>query len=306
MSDGPRDDLVISSRVRLARNCSEFAFPRRLEKTDAIRLLARAERVFRQIPVEIGAPFSVNNGNLLERSFLSSDESSGAWINRTDHFRVWAMSSGLDLSSCLTRARHIESCLAAEFPFAVNLALGYLSPELNNLGTAMRASVLLHLPALVQGMAAQTLEVAMDGAEDSQGLELLAWGPADSGLYLVANRETLGLSEAHLLNKLDRLSGVLLHYERDVSERLMRKGATALADQGWRSLGLLRNCRQIGQSEALELLGKVRLGMTCGLVSIGPAPGVVPRQINAAVLAALNGNAGVEEQRADQLRLILA
>lgn len=296
--------IAVSSRVSLARNCAEYPFSHRLAKAQAIRLLARAEPLFRAAGEGEGGPFLPGAGDGLRREFAAADGRAGCVVGGLDHFLMWGQTPGEALDDCLARARLVEAMLERQFPFAVSLEWGYLSPRLDKLGTAMRASLVLHAPALAAEADGELLAAALEGASDGGGLELAGWGPAGSRLVRIRNRETLGVAEGETTKRLAALGRLLLHYEQDLAAKRRRRDPAAFDDAAWRALGLLRACRLVAPPELLELLAVVRLGLNAGAFAAeGPAAGAVDRAIG---LACAEGAGADPAALAERVRPIFA
>jgi len=264
------DAVVVSSRVRLARNTAEFAFPHRLEKHDAIKLLARSDRYVRSLAEhDVKLSDSSESNQLLKKRFVSSDSGMGFNVNYLDHFRLWACKPGLNLSNCLGALKPLEDTLEQAFQLAVSMEWGYLSPLLNNLGTALSARLVLHLPALAQSLDNEALVTSIEGASDSRGtsFEPIQEG---SGLFMLRNTETLGQDEQGILNKLASIARLLLHYELETLKILRERDTHFFDDSTWRSISILRNCRKIGVAESWKLLGDLKRGINSGVFKAEP------------------------------------
>ena len=294
---GPESDIVISSRVRLARNLSDFPFIART--TDADRqqieqiLHARIDALQSagRFPitteaeelhyVDVGGLPDVDRQFLVERQLISREhaESDGAravvidggerfsvMINEEDHLRIQVMHSGLDLQSAWEQINEIDDLLEEQVTYAYNDRLGYLTACPTNVGTGVRVSVMLHLPALVITRqidkvfrSLQKINLAVRGlyGEGSQAM---------GDFYQISNQVTLGMSEQELTSKVSDVVPVLLDYERQAREFLIRESQETLHDRVSRAFGILRTAQTISSEETLHLLSSVRMGVNLGLI----------------------------------------
>ena len=294
---GPESDIVISSRVRLARNLSEFPFIARTTEADREQieqiLHARIDalKAAGRLPadatagemhyLDVGGLEDVDRQFLVERQLISREhaESEGAravvidgnerlsvMINEEDHLRIQVMHSGLDLQSAWEQISEIDDLLEEQVTYAYNDRLGYLTACPTNVGTGVRVSVMLHLPALVITRqidkvfrSLQKINLAVRGlyGEGSQAM---------GDFYQVSNQVTLGMSEVELTSKVADVVPVLLDYERQAREYLIRESQETLHDRVSRAFGILRTAQTISSEETLHLLSSVRMGVNLGLI----------------------------------------
>jgi protein arginine kinase len=281
-------DVVISSRVRLARNLKTFPFPGKMTPAeenhvqelvlDALRGeveeyelsfvdLASIPPLERKALVEEGL---VSQAYSLEpfRAFaLSHDASICVVPNDIDHVRLSAYSSGFDLLSPFARLDALDDKLDGPLPYAASLELGYLTTELSSLGTGLRASVLLHLPALNDsGLIEKALKSIMNeglGVRGFYGGE----GQSSGALYQISNLSSLGESESTILNRVSQAVIKVVQYERLAREELAEKDHERFMDLVARSYAALRYAHVLGVSECFELLSRFRLGVALGWIS---------------------------------------
>lgn len=289
---GPESDIVISSRIRLARNLAEFPFIARA--TDADR--AEIEEILhariaafnesKKFPsellyVDVSRLAEVDRAFLVERQLISRElsESEGAravaidsceqcsvMINEEDHLRLQVMHSGLDLETAWSQISALDDMIEEQVTYAYNESLGYLTACPTNVGTGIRVSVMLHLPALVITRqidkvfrSLQKINLAVRGlyGEGSQAM---------GDFYQISNQITLGLSEQELIKKVADVVPVLIDYERQAREFLVRESQETLHDRVSRAYGILRNAQTISSEETLHLLSSVRMGVNLGLI----------------------------------------
>jgi protein arginine kinase len=202
------------------------------------------------------------------RLFVSHDEAVTLAVGAVDHLKFTARVAGDSIEDALQRVRSIDRILEPHLNYAVSLDLGYLSAEITNLGTGLRTSVLLHLPAL--SASDRLAELAQSVAKSDFALvpdEQLNVSENEPVFYRLSNVRTLGLEEDAIAGKLEEHTRALVHYERVAREELVASQKQHLTDVACRSLGILRNARLLTADEALKLLGRLRFGIVANLVS---------------------------------------
>ena len=289
---GPDSDIVISSRVRLARNLADFPFISRASQSDRsdierilrerIIALQEADRLPRDsMYIEVDELSSIDRLFLVERQLISREhaESGGAravmfdrserfsvMINEEDHLRIQVMKSGLNLQSALEDCNGLDDLIEEHVTFAFNDRLGYLTACPTNVGTGLRVSVMLHLPALVITRqiekvfkSLQKINLAVRGlyGEGSQAM---------GDFYQISNQVTLGMAEEDLCKKIADVVPVLIDYERQAREFLIRESHETLHDRVSRAFGILRTAQTISSEETMHLLSSVRMGVNLGLL----------------------------------------
>lgn len=285
---GPESDIVISSRIRLARNLAQYPFVRRcgeqdrasIEKNVAERL--SSVRAWQQLEyVDVAKLSSVDRQFLVERQLISRElsESSGPrgvaidpcekfslMINEEDHLRIQVMHSGLDLRAAWDQINQIDDMIDERVTYAFHERLGYLTACPTNVGTGMRVSVMLHLPALVMTRqiekvfrSLQKISLAVRGlyGEGSQAM---------GDFYQISNQITLGRSEQELIDQVGEVVPVLIDYERRAREFLVRESQKDLHDRVSRAYGILCTAQTISSEETMHLLSSVRMGVNLGLI----------------------------------------
>jgi protein arginine kinase len=204
------------------------------------------------------------NKNLI----LSDDNLVSAVVNDTDHLRLSVFDSGLSIRECTEKADSIDNELEKMLDYAVSFEFGYLNTEVNNLGTGMRASVMMHLPALVQ---ANLIEKALKAVVQIGFTVNGFMGDDDHSLgsmYQISNQFTIGYSEEELVDKLQNLSLQIAGYERKAREEMYERKKTEVEDTVYRAYGLLTNCRLLSSNEAINNLSHLRMGIALGLIDL--------------------------------------
>lgn len=286
---GPESDIVISSRIRLARNLAEYPFIRKCSTQDrkAIANLVskRVEANILSDSVEflgIDRLSDLDRQFLMERQIISRELSDGegargvivdrnerfsVMINEEDHLRIQVMQSGLDLTEAWDRINKIDDQIESVLTYAFHDPIGYLTACPTNLGTGLRVSVMVHLPALVITKqiekvfrSLQKINIAVRG--------LFGEGSQFSGdFFQISNQITLGKTEAELIDQVTTVVPTVIAYERKARDFLVNESQHELHDEVSRALGILRTAKKISSEETMHHLSKVRMGVNLGLVN---------------------------------------
>ena len=288
--DGRDSDVVLASRVRLARNCKEIPFPNRASENQLAEVQLRVEKLMPGIGQTLGREFYrlnmehlslVQRGVLAEKAFISpkfmqkpqhrvafisEDERISLLINEEDHLRIQCMAPGFDLATPAALASKIDDLFEAELDVAFDEKMGYLTSCPTNLGTGLRAVVLLHLP----GLTATKNLAGIVNLSPQLGLAVRPiWGNGKENagdLYYISNQLTLGFSEAELLANMKSTVQEIIEHEREARKSLAMYAKDGLEDDVWRAYGTLRYARSISEQEAMRLLSKLRLGVELKLL----------------------------------------
>jgi protein arginine kinase len=330
-------DVVVSCRIRLARNLRNFHFSPRLAPERAQELAAEVHPHLREARLDgetIWLPMEqaslVLRLVLRERHLISRDlapveetdrvrpgravafgksESLSVMVNEEDHLRIQSVRPGFELDRAQAAATDLDRFLEERLPFAFTKELGYLTGCPTNVGTGLRASVMLHLPGL--GLVRSELEKVFTAAQRT-GLAvrgLYGEGSRAAGdFYQISNQVTLGRDESSLIDDLRALVPVIADFERKVREALLADQRAAVTDRVAKSLAILRTARSLATEAALAHLSNVRLGHTLGLLD-GTPLGVLNElgvQVQKGHIQALNGHengeALLEPSQRDTLR----
>lgn len=285
---GPESDIVISSRIRLARNLADFPFVRRCTDHDRAAVDRTVRERLKACPQLSGLIFlnvneleSVDRQFLVERQLISRElaEGQGArsvaidphekfslMVNEEDHLRIQLMKSGLDLENAWQQINEIDDQIESQLNYAYHERLGFLTACPTNVGTGMRVSVMMHLPALVITRqidkvfsSLQKISLAVRGlyGEGSQAM---------GDFYQISNQITLGRSEEDLVRQVGDVVPVLIDYERRAREYLIRDSQQDLHDRVSRAFGILCSAQTISSEETMHLLSSVRMGINLGLI----------------------------------------
>ncbi|MFA5144608.1 MAG: protein arginine kinase [Candidatus Omnitrophota bacterium] len=287
-STGPNSDIVISSRIRLARNLEGMAFPHWADKKQGEQVLTTVEEAVSKINYlkqttifRLADLDSIDKQFLVERHLMSlehaqktnhkavvidNEEIVSIMINEEDHIRMQVMQSGFNLFEAWNIINEIDESMNKELPFAFSQEWGYLTACPTNTGTGMRGSVMLHLPALV--MTHQIDRVLAAIAKLSFATRgLYGEGTQASGnFFQISNQVSLGHSEDEIINSINGIIRQIIEQENQAREVMLSKNKAVLEDRINRSLGILKSAYIISSQETIELLSMVRLGVDLGVL----------------------------------------
>ncbi len=286
---GPMGDVVCSTRVRLARNLKQYPFPARASAAQKAEIEEKVKNAllsgnsilsgeFRFVPLEelsdtqaialverhVVSPEFVSDRRG-KAVLVSEDESLSIMINEEDHLRIQVMRSGLSLKEAAETADRLDTLLGESLDFAFDPQLGYLTQCPTNLGIGMRASVMLHLPALTETGAISRIAANLS----KLGMTLRgSYGEGSGvigGMYQLSNQITLGLSEGEALANLSTISDQLIGEEKKARRALTE--TIVAQDQIERAVGVLKSARLLSTEECMKLLSLLRLGLSTGLLT---------------------------------------
>lgn len=285
---GPNSDIVISSRIRLARNLDKIPFPHWANKKQSKQAQEQIKEATGKVDYlkkttvfNLADLDSIDKQFLIERHLVSyehaqksdckaviidEEEIVSIMLNEEDHIRMQVMQSGLNLFEAWNIISRIDDCLAKSLSFAFLKDLGYLTACPTNTGTGMRGSVMLHLPALV--MTRQINRVLAAIAKLSFTTRgLYGEGTQASGnFFQISNQVSLGHSEEEILESLNGLIRQIIEQEKQARDATFFKNRVMLEDRISRSFALLKGAHIISSQETIELLSMVRLGCDLGII----------------------------------------
>jgi protein arginine kinase len=287
-STGPYSEIVISSRIRLARNLEKIPFPNWANKKQGELTLKTIEEAISKVDYLKNATIfrladldSIDKQFLVERHLMSvehaqkpdhkavaieAEEIMAIMINEEDHLRLQVMQSGLNLFEAWNIMSKIDDCLNKELTFAFLPDWGYLTACPTNTGTGMRGSVMLHLPALVTTRQIdRVLSAIAKLGFNTRGL----YGEgtqATGNFFQISNQVSLGRSEDEVIESINGVIRQIIEQENQTRESMLSKNRPLLEDRIDRSLGILKNAHIISSQETIELLSMVRLGCDLGMI----------------------------------------
>ncbi len=288
MESGPEEGPVISSRVRFARNLADTTFPGRASNDVRNHVWNEILRAFDHVshrneflswrmdelaPLDRDLLFERHliSVELVDRKvgsglFVSEDECRAVMVNEEDHMRIQSLQPGLNLQKALEVAETLDDELEKKLTYAFSTKLGYLTACPSNVGTAMRASVMLHLPGLCL-----TDEIKpVVNAVSKIGLAVRGlWGEGSDAvghMFQISNQITLGKTEEEIVAHLDQIVLEVIEHEKNARLRLMETQALRVRDHIGRAYGILSHAKMINSNEALDLLSGLRLGVDLKLI----------------------------------------
>ncbi|MBN2137831.1 MAG: protein arginine kinase [Sedimentisphaerales bacterium] len=281
---GPMSDIVISSRIRLARNLAGYKFLGRCSNTEKAEILKKLKDVLMSLDLGDKVSYiSVDKAPALNRNFLverhlisrhhafgkgprgvvlSQRESFTAMINEEDHLRIQVLKAGCQLSQCAKQINQIDDMIEQKVKYAFSPQFGYLTACPTNVGTGIRVSVMLHLPALKM---TDQIEKFFNAAKDMSLAVRGLFGEgteAASDLFQLSNQVTLGVSESQIVSEFENsIIPEVIEYENAARNHLLASDTRILDDKISRAMALLQNAHLISSQEALFLLSHLRLGI---------------------------------------------
>lgn len=288
---GPGSDIVISSRVRLARNLSIIPFPHLLDEESGVKVIENIKKAwkksghyelagmdlvtFNELPLldrkilmekHLISPEHSESNARFKGIMVNNDGSLAIMINEEDHLRMQCFLPGLQLMQCYTRVQEIDDELEKYLDFAFDERRGYLTSCPTNVGTGMRSSVMLHLPALA--LSGQLNKIFQNVSQLGMTVRGLYGENTDAvgNFYQLSNQITLGQTEEDIINNLTGIAGQIIEQERITREKLLREMPYQIEDRIGRAYGILTNARVITSHEAMMHLSDVRLGVDLGII----------------------------------------
>lgn len=286
--DGPERDVVLSSRIRLARNIQEIPYPNYASEKDLKQVTSRVKEIVaiqdkmnlhymnmkelqeieKKLLVEKNLTSPAHIENEIENGvFINDSENISVMVNEEDHLRMQILLPGLQLDKAWEMADELDDLLEEKLDFAFSKKWGYLSACPTNLGTGLRASVMVHLPALnVTGNMNKMLEAVSQLGLVVRGI--YGEGSQSAGnIYQISNQITLGNSEVDIIDNLKSVTMQITEKERQTRKRLVSAQKIEVMDKIKRSYGILKYAHKISSEEAMELLSYVRLGIDMGIIN---------------------------------------
>ncbi|MDD5120584.1 MAG: protein arginine kinase [Candidatus Omnitrophica bacterium] len=285
---GPNSDIVISSRIRLARNLNKIPFPHWADKGQLDEVVntvsaavAKVSLLKKSTLFELAKLDSIDKQFLVERHLMSiehaqktehkavlvsEEEIISVMINEEDHLRIQLMQSGFNLFEAWNIINAVDDDLAKLLDYAFLPDFGYLTACPTNTGTGMRGSVMLHLPALVMSRQIERVLAAIAKLSfTTRGL--YGEGTQASGnFFQISNQVSLGHSENEIIENINGLIRQIIEQETQAREIMLSKSKEVLEDRINRSLGILKSARIITSQETIELLSMIRLGSDLGMI----------------------------------------
>jgi protein arginine kinase len=288
-TEGLEASIVLTSRIRLARNLNTAPFPDRISAEGGRNIISTIEEVFFKIP-EIGEDYKsihlwqqgdtenrifmekylisqklLNNGNK-SAVIINKEETVSIMLNEEDHIRLQTITAGLNLEETYEMASRLDDFLEENLTFAYDEKLGYLTACPTNLGTGLRASVMIHLPALaINNELNRIFNAVTKVGMTIRGL-YGEGSKSEGALFQISNQLTLGISEKDIIDNLNAVVNQVISQEKLARNQMLKIYKYELKDKIFRSLGLLKTAVLLESKECLNLLSNVRMGVEMGII----------------------------------------
>ena len=287
LQTGKDTDVVTSTRVRIARNLSSIPFVIKYNKTEANKIISKINEVLpglghklkliklkdiddltkmSLIEKHILSPEFVLNKDDIGAILINEEENICIMINEEDHIRIQILSSGLDLENSLNLGIDIDEKLAKLLPYAYNSQYGFLTSCPTNVGTGLKVSVMVHLPALTEtGNIRKVLEIANNFEMNIRGV----YGEgtdAQGDMYQISNKSSIGITEQEIIKNLNIIVEKIIEQER-LARKYLTKNSIELEDKLYRAYGIISNARKLTTLESTKLLSSIKLGVDLGLIT---------------------------------------
>ncbi len=295
LGNGPESDIILSSRIRLARNIADIPFPSGLDAERAKTVVdnvrnslssSESDLEFRDYIMQ-KLP-SMERQSLVERhlispelsknytkgaALISSDEIVSIMVNEEDHIRIQTILPGLQIKKSWEMASEIDDLLEQSLEYAYSENWGYLTSCPTNVGTGMRASVMVHLPALnITGNVNRILQAVTHIGLTIRGL----YGEGTEivgNIFQISNQITLGRAEEEIIDNLAAVTKQIIDKEKEARKILLESNRIQIEDKIWRSWGIMKNARLMNSQECMKLLSDIRLGVNLNII------GNIPTQL---------------------------
>lgn len=286
LQNGKDSDVVLSSRVRLVRNLKDFKFLRKSTKEEQDKILERIKEIvpslgygLKYINIEdldditklsllekhlISPEFLVKN-NIKKAIILNDEENICIMLNEDDHIKLQVFGSGQELENLLNLIVEIDEKLGDILDYSYNEKYGYIATSPINIGTGMKASVIVHLPALtLTGNLSKVLRIVNNLGMNIKGV--YGEGTQNQGdLYQISNNQTLGLTEKEIINNVKNIVDKVIEQER-TARKYLTQNQVELADKVYRTFGIMTYATKLSSDECKRLLSDVKLGVDLGII----------------------------------------
>ena len=284
------NDIVVSTRIRLARNLSKYPFPNAMNPETAKKACAEIQKAILESNSTLANDFNlykIDDISPIEKTVLaekhlisreltekpeacvmvSKDESMSIMLMEEDHIRIQVIMGGLKLDEAFETASRVDDVIDENVQYAFDKDFGYLTSCPTNTGTGMRASVMMHLPALTMTdnisriiSSASNLGIAVRGL---YGEGSKAYG----NLYQISNQVTLGLTEKEIIEKVKNIVSQIAEHEKEARKKLLENNKNYIENKVWRSYGILKYARSIDSKEAKALISDVIMAKNMGIIN---------------------------------------
>ena len=288
---GLKDDIVLSTRVRLARNISGIPFPSKMTGEEAKKVIDTVDGALSKLGIgfkkyELGnMPNSekeclveshyispdMTRGTLPKAVFISDDKSVSIMVNEEDHIRMQSLYAGFESEKAADIINKIDMYLANELEYAIHPKYGYLTSCLTNVGTGLRVSYMMHLPGIVSANIADSLFDTIRKLGATVRGMYGEGSKAEGYLFQISNQITIGKSETEIYNNLNNIVNQIISKEREIRTAMHKSDPVATEDRVMREYGILKNARLMSTGEMLKLVSNGRFGISLGITDIKPS-----------------------------------
>ena len=287
LQSGNESDVVYSTRIRFARNIKGFNFVNRYTKNDSLKIIDLMENVIPKLGYGLKliklkdldditkltlvenhliSPEFAYNKNEIGALAINDEENICIMINEEDHLRIQVVQSGLELKNTLDLALEIDKKLEKLVPYSFSEKYGFLTSCPTNVGTGLRASVMVHLPALTKTKNIRKVLEAINGF-DMNIRGVYGEGSRTSGdIYQISNKQSLGISEEEIIKNIKTITDKVIEQER-LARKILAKKQIELEDTVYRAYGVLSNAKKINSEECSSLISDVKLGVDLGIIN---------------------------------------
>lgn len=286
LQNGKESDVVVSSRIRLARNLSDYLFVNKAKKEDLEKIEERLKEITPSLGygikfIKLKDVDDITKMSLVEKHIISpnfalkkdeegsmlinDEENISIMINEEDHLRIQILGEGFSIDNLMNLGLEVDNKLQERLNYAYSDKYGFLTACPTNVGTGLRASVMVHLPALAKtGNIQKILEVINNFGMNIRGV--YGEGTKSCGdMYQVSNKQSLGISEKEIIMNLKQITMKIIEQER-LARKILAREEIELEDEVYRAYGVLANCKKISSDEAIDLLSSVKLGVDMGII----------------------------------------
>lgn len=287
LQNGKDSDVVISTRVRIARNIKDYKFECKCRKEDKEKILAKIENIVPSlgyslkllklkdmddltkltlVEKHIISPEFVNNKDENAAILINNEENICIMINEEDHLRIQVFAEGMALEELMNFAIEIDQKIESLIDYAYNEKYGYLTACPTNVGTGARISAMVHLPGLAEtGNLNKVLHIVNNFGMSVRGV--YGEGSQSMGdMYQISNNQTLGITEQEIVKNMKIIIEKVIEQER-IARKYLGKDKVRLEDKVYRAYGILQNARLLSSNECINLLSDVKLGTDMGIIN---------------------------------------
>ena len=286
LQSGKDSDVIVSSRIRLARNISNYPFETKCNETKkeeitklieeaisgnkyGIKLLKLKDMdditINSLIEKRLISPDFIKGKDIAKAILINDEENVCAMIHTDDHISLQVFGAGLELDNLLNLIIELDEFLDEKLKFAFSEKYGFLTACPIEAGTAMKASVMVHVPALqITGNIGKILEIINNFGMNVTGIHGEG-SKSEGALYQISNKQTLGISEKEIIKKIKLITDKIIEQER-IARKYLGKNRLNFEDKLYRDYGILTNCRKISESECKDLLSTLKLGTDLGII----------------------------------------